>query len=288
METLQKDQIVNVYNTLDRTTKDMVGTMYDFYATHTLTKYNKNIVKLTNFQRNEKNGSIVNNAYNFPNMEPKEFVKKVSYFLTRKVENSYRDNITGIKTTTENMIKDLCVENKLFISDKGFLKISYFYNNFPFIVDQDVDLDEHGIPYQNVVEQEDIIARFYTNLVKRNYEKNNLGFDRVEDYFAHIVDMFNHLDSFVRLDLEDYFELVDTLEIYDDNVPAQQMLDIVFGKDFYQSLQPDSQYTSSSVISYYNRLSSSEYSSILENLSNNLDVMEEANKNNQDTVYYLN
>lgn len=278
MTTLQKDQIVNVYNTLDRTTKDMVGTMYDFYATHTLTKYNKNIVKLTNFQRNEKNGSIVNNAYNFPNMEPKEFVKKVSYFLTRKVENSYRDNITGIKTTTENMIKDLCVENKLFISDKGFLKISYFYNNFPFIVDQDVDLDEHGIPYQNVVEQEDIIARFYTNLVKRNYEKNNLGFDRVEDYFAHIVDMFNHLDSFVWLDLEDYFELVDTLEIYNDNVPAQQMLDITFGKDF-QWIQPDK---------YYHRPSSSEYSFILENLSNNLDVMEEANKNNQDTVYYLN
>lgn len=287
MATLQKDQIANVYNTLDNATKDMVGTMYDFYATHTLTKYNKNIVKLTNFQRNEKNGSIVNNAYSFPNVEPKEFVKKVSYFLTRAVENSYRDNITGIKTTTENMIKDLCVENKLFINDKDFLKISYFYNNFPFIVDQDVDLDEHGIPYQNVVKQEDIIARFYTNLVKRNYEKNNLGFDRVEDYFAHIVDKFNRLDSFVRLDLEDYFELVDTLEIYDDNVPAQQMLDIVFGKDFYQSLQPDSQYTSSSVISYYNRLSSSEYSSILENLSNNLDVMEEANKNNQDTVYYL-
>lgn len=288
MATLQKDQIANVYNTLDRTTKDMVGTMYDFYETHTLTKYNKNIVKLTNFQRNEKNGSIVNNAYTFPNMEPKEFVKKVSYFLTRAVENSYRDNITGIKTTTEKMIKDLCVENKLFINAKDFLKISYFYNNFPFIVDQEVDLDEHGIPYQNVVEQEDIIARFYTNLVKRNYEKNNLGFDRVEDYFAHIVDKFNWLDSFVRLDLEDYFELVDTLEIYDNNVPAQQMLDIVFGKDFYQSLQPDSQYTSSSVISYYNRLSSSEYSSILENLSNNLDVMEEANKNNQDTVYYLN
>lgn len=278
MATLQKDQIANVYNTLDNATKDMVGTMYDFYATHTLTKYNKNIVKLTNFQRNEKNGSIVNNAYSFPNVEPKEFVKKVSYFLTRKVENSYRDNITGIKTTTENMIKDLCVENKLFINDKDFLKISYFYNNFPFIVDQDVDLDEHGIPYQNVVKQEDIIARFYTNLVKRNYEKNNLGFDRVEDYFAHIVDMFNHLDSFVWLDLEDYFELVDTLEIYNDNVPARQMLDITFGKDF-QWIQPDK---------YYHRPSSSEYSSILENLSNNLDVMEEANKNNQDTVYYLN
>lgn len=279
MATVQKDQIANVYNMLDRNTKDMVGTMYDFYTTHTLTKYNKNIVKLTNFQRNEKNGSIVNNAYTFPNAEPKEFVKKVSYFLTRAVENSYRDNITGIKTNTENMIKDLCVENKLFINDKDFLKISYFYNNFPFIVDQDVDIDEHGIPYQNVVKQEDIIARFYTNLVKRNYEKNNLGFDRVEDYFAHIVDKFNRLDSFVRLDLEDYFELVDTLEIYDDNVPAQQMLDIVFGKDFYQSLQPDK---------YYHRPSSIEYSSILENLSNNLDVMEEANKNNQDTVYYLN
>lgn len=176
---------------------------------------------------------LSNNGYK----TDKETIEKESYPKRLKTALTYGCFCTAsISPSKENLqifpsleieryIENFIHDNALSFNIKQVFELTYMLKHFPFaIAGHNItrDMSQAG---KNIR----LLEKLYPT-IKKNYHIDNLGYETLTDYTAHIVHMFNTTDR-MHVSDKQYSHITDTLHFVD-NVPIAQTMNILYGETF--------------------------------------------------------
>lgn len=205
----------------------------------------------------------------FEDEKIEDYINMLNPFLTRYITMLADKNSLKENGFIHNVIVALCADNELFLSTKQLLELSYFMNNFPFYTHGFIKYKEKkklGVVTAFAKEENAIL--FFEYVIKRNFAQNNNNdtHKNIEEYTSSVLHAFNTYDKYIKLGELEFDTLLKTLSIENFDVPIDKMLDINFGREFYELVD-------NSVDSFFPRFKSKEYNTAINNLDHNIAVL---------------
>lgn len=158
---------------------------------------------------------------------PKRLKTALTYggFCTASISPSKESLQIFPSIEKERYIEQFINKNALSFNIKQVFELTYMLKHFPFAI------VEHNITRAMSQADENIglLERLYPT-IKKNYHLDNLGYETLTDYTAHIVHMFNTTDR-MHVSDKQYSHITDTLHFVD-NVPIAQTMNILYGETF--------------------------------------------------------
>lgn len=166
------------------------------YTTQKLDEINSAALEISHVYRFGKNSfydSKRKDMMRFSNENTEDYIDVLNQFLTRHITMLANKNTLKEKGFAYNVIVALCAENKLFLSTKQLLELSYFMNNFPFYVHGFMkykEMKKLGVVTAFAKEENAIL--FFEYVIKRNFSQNNNDTHKnIEEYTSSVLHAFN-------------------------------------------------------------------------------------------------